>query len=86
MASGLDAPELASQLHGRALRLLAAHFGIHFEGLAAAVCNVPSILYRTRRRLLNLDTASGILRTKPFCDGLLQDLVGELAIPLEKEE
>eukprot|EP00969_Alexandrium_andersonii_P184400 8146654-Alexandrium_andersonii.AAC.1 len=70
MASGLDAPELASQLHGRALRLLAAHCDVHFEGLAVAVRKAPSLTARTKRRLLYLDTACSVLRhiTKPSCD------------------
>ena len=67
-------------VHGRALRLTAAHCGIHFQGLSHASRCLKELSTPSRRRLIHIDIAFNLIRhiTSPSCDKFITGLEKEL--------
>ena len=70
-------------VHGRALRLTAAHSGIHFQGLSQASRYMKGLSTSSRRRLMHIDIAFNLIRhiTSPSCDKFIEGLKEELNDP-----
>ena len=91
----MDAAELAFQLHGRALRMLAAEAGCHFQGLSvgARYSRKTGLLSTAKaRRLRIIDEALGLIRhitdasPAAFLQDLSNDLKGLKADKADKKE
>jgi ribosomal protein L12E/L44/L45/RPP1/RPP2 len=70
-------------LHGRLLRLVCAHAGCHFEGLAVAgryLFKQGSIDTATKKKLLNLDVVAAFLRhvSEPLCEGIVASVRSQI--------
>ena len=77
MAFDGSAAALLADTHARLLRLLSAHTGQHFSGLAVAARRTPGILpNQVVRRLQQLDIAHNIVRhvTLPSCTQLVLEV------------
>ena len=78
-------------LHGRLLRLLCAHAGCHFEGLAVAgryLFKQGAIDSATKKKLQNLDVVAAFLRhvSEPLCEGIVANVGDQLKKKDKKEE
>ena len=70
-----SAESLLVEAHGRALRLVCARAGRHFQGLASAgrALRLPA---RVDKKLARLDAATAYLRhtTRPIVESFMQEL------------
>ena len=78
-------------LHGRLLRLVCAHAGCHFEGLAVAgryLFKQGAIDSATKKKLQNLDVVAAFLRhvSEPLCEGIVANVGDQLKKKDKKEE
>ena len=82
------AAALVTEAYGQSLRLLAAHHGVHYQGLAAAARKVPGLSPSLRRRLQRLDTTYQIVRhiTEPYISQMMTELEACLVVKVAAEE
>ena len=75
---------LVGEAYCSALRMLAAHHGVHYQGLSSASRQVPGLSPSLRRRLQRLDAAYQIVRhiTQPYVEKMLQEIQDSL-VPLD---
>ena len=77
----MDAQGIIMALHGRALRLTAAHSGVHVQGLSHASRFLKGLSTTSRRRLIHIDIAYNLIRhiTSPYANDFVQNLEQELS-------
>ena len=80
-SAAMDSQALIMELHGRALRLTAAHSGVHVQGLSHASRFLKGLSTTSRRRLIHIDIAYNLIRhiTSPYANDFIQNLEQELS-------
>ncbi len=77
----MEVAALLADAHGRALRLVSAHGGRHYQGLGQASRALKTMPSSLRRRMAHLDVAFSFVRhvTSPLVDSFLAELAQHLA-------